>query len=119
MTTSHHKYLSGRKTSYQVSDVHDHDEEGAVPVGDGELDLPLHPARCGADGRLHPSGRSRVQAFGLIISGDGMEEGVDQVALEAAAGTSAGLLRWCVRSVCVRLPVRPHWSSSADCGHSC
>lgn len=80
--------------------MHDHDEEGAVPVGDGELDLALHPARCGADGRLHPSGRSRVQTFSLIISDDGMEEGVDQVTLEAAVRTSAGFLYLCV---CLRV----------------
>lgn len=72
--------------------MHDHDEKGAVPVGDGELDLALHPARCGAEGRLRPSGRSRIQTFSLIISDDGMEEGVDQVTLEAGARISAGLL---------------------------
>lgn len=72
--------------------MHDHDEEGAVPVGDGELDLALHPARCGAEGRLQPSWRSRVQAFSLVISNDGMEEGVHQVTLKAATRTSEGLL---------------------------
>lgn len=67
---------------YQVSDVHDHDEERAVPIGDGELHLALHLPRRGAEGRLWCSGRGCVRTFCLIISSDGMEEGVDQVTLE-------------------------------------
>lgn len=45
---------------YQVFYVHDHDEERAISVGDGELHLALHPARGGANRRLRPSERSRV-----------------------------------------------------------
>lgn len=99
-TTSHHKHLTTTGV-YQVFDVHDHDEEGAIPVGDGELDLALHPTRRGADGRLQRSGRSRVQTFCLVISDDGMEEGVDQVTLEAAARTSADHVVFACVYVCV------------------
>lgn len=75
---------------YQVSDVHDHDEERAVPVGDGELHLALHLPRRGAEGGLWCSGWGCVQTFCLIISSDGMEEGVDQITLEAETGTTSG-----------------------------
>lgn len=37
---------------YQVSDVHHHDEESTVPVGDGELHLSLHPTSRGAQWRF-------------------------------------------------------------------
>lgn len=81
---SQHRKQQHLRTSvcvYQISDVHDHDEQSAVPVGDGELHLSLHPTRRGTQWRLRCFGRG-VQTFGLVVSCDWMKEGVDQVTLE-------------------------------------
>ena len=37
---------------YQIPDVHDHNEESAVPVGDRELHFSFHATRSGTEWRL-------------------------------------------------------------------